>query len=191
MYKFSLDCRRTPALKSTLVAKDLSMTQSIMSDDLQPCITFSPDTKLSFSQYLHDAPNSRRVSQDERENIIKWLTDPHKRPSSQAEFSRRNYVRKNFAWEEENRCLIAVPKKGEEKKRIVVTEDMIFDTVQYVHQNNGHAGWDYTWRDISTSYYGILRSDVIYLLKQCRLCALNPTKRPKSSIDTDDILVRQ
>jgi hypothetical protein len=34
------------------------------------------------------------------------------------------------------------------------------------------------------SYYGILRSDVIFLLKQCQICVSNPSKRPKGSAAT-------
>ncbi len=41
-----------------------------------------------------------------------------------------------------------------------------------------------TWKDVSTSYYGILRSDVIFLVKQCQVCAKNPSKRPKGSAAT-------
>ncbi|RAO72655.1 uncharacterized protein BHQ10_008667 [Talaromyces amestolkiae] len=147
-----------------------------------PHATFSTETKVSFFQYIRDSPNNRRVSQEERDNIIQWLTNPHKRPSSQSEFSRRNYVRKTFIWGDGSQHLLAAPKTNGAQKRIVVTEDKIADVVEHVHENNGHAGWDYTWRDVSISYYGILRSDVINLLKQCQICAHNPSKRPKESI---------
>lgn len=63
---------------------------------------------------------------------------------------------------------------------------MIADTVEIVHKNNNHAGWDATWKDVSTSYYGIPRKDVIFLLKQCQNqhCTENPSKRPKGSAPT-------
>lgn len=147
-----------------------------------PHVTFSMETKESFLRYIRDRPNNRRVSQEERHNIIQWLINPHKRPISQSEFSRRNYVRKMFIWEDSSQRLLAAPKTNGAQKRIVVTEDLIANVVEHVHENNGHAGWDYTWRDVSISYYGILRSDVINLLKQCQICAHNPSKRPKESI---------
>ena len=71
-----------------------------------------------------------------------------------------------------------------------VVEMSIFDSdtpqafaeyVQYEHHRIGHLGWDATWRVISESYYGILRADVIFLLKRCLVCATNPAKRPKGS----------
>ncbi|KAL4784666.1 hypothetical protein BJX76DRAFT_212010 [Aspergillus varians] len=146
---------------------------------LQRSDIFSPATKTSFLQHLTEHPSSRRLSQREKENVIQWLTDPSKKPSSQSEFSRRNYARKAFFWDSEQGILLAVNKDDRNNNRIAVTEDMIPDIVEAVHNGNGHAGWDGTWKDISNSYHGILRSDVIYLLKRCRICMCNPAKRPK------------
>jgi len=150
-------------------------------------VTFTLGTRVAFLQHMRENPNNRRVSQREKEIIIEWLTNPHKRPSSQEEFSRRNYVRKTFAWDEKSQTLLAVAKEDEGKNRTVITTDMIADVVEIVHKesgHSGHAGWDATWKDVSTSYYGILRSDVIFLVKQCQVCAENPSKRPKGSATT-------
>jgi hypothetical protein len=143
--------------------------------------SFSPRTRSGFLQYLHDNPNNRRISQAEKCNLIGWLTNPNTRPSSQKEFSRRHYARKKFAWDESRQSLLAVAQKDGEKDREVVTEDRIMDVVELVHTNTGHAGWDATWNEVRSSYYGILRADVIFLLKQCAICAPNPRKRPKGS----------
>lgn len=129
---------------------------------------FTLDTRVSFVQHLHENPNNRRVSQSDKDILIEWLTNPHKRPSSQEEFSRRNYVRKTFAWDEKSQILLAAAKKDGGENRIVITTNMIADVVETVRSNSGdggHAGWDWTWKDVSNSYYGILRSDVIYLVK--------------------------
>jgi hypothetical protein len=147
-------------------------------------VTFTLGTRVAFLQHLRENPNNRRVSQSEKEILIEWLTNPYKRPSSQEEFSRRNYVRKTFAWDEKSQTLLAIAKEGKGKNRTVITADMIADVVETVHEDSGdqgHAGWDTTWKEVSTSYYGILRSDVIFLVKQCQVCAENPRKRPKGS----------
>lgn len=154
---------------------------STFSNDLA---ILTPVTRAAFLQYLRDNPNNRRVSQSEREILIDWLTNPQKRPTTQKEFSRRNYVWKTFAWDEKTRNLFAAAKATGDKDRMVITEDMIADVVEFVHKGNEHAGWDATWKDVSSSYYGILRSDVIFLLKQCQTCASNPSKRPKGSAAT-------
>ncbi len=159
------------------------MTSASSSDS----VTFTLGTRAAFLQHLRENPNNRRVSQSDKEILIEWLTNPHKRPSSQEEFSRRNYVRKTFAWDEKSHTLLAVAKEDEGKNRAVIITDMIADVVETVHKESGpsgHAGWDTTWKNVSTSYYGILRSDVIFLVKQCQVCAGNPCKRPKGSAAT-------
>jgi len=143
---------------------------------------FTPSTRATFQQYVLESPNNRRVSQSDKGAIIGWLTNPRKRPSSQKEFSRRNYVQKSFILEEGSQLLLARAKTAVDKDRIVVTEDMIIDVVESVHNNIGHAGWDATWKAINTSYYGVPRSDLIFLLRRCQICARNPSKRPKSSL---------
>ena len=156
----------------------------MMSTSSNDLLILNSSTKAAFLQYLRDNPNNRRVSQTEKDILIDWLTNSHKRPSSQKEFSRRNYVWKTFVWDEKTRTLFAAAKSDEDKNRMVITENMIADVVESVHRDNDHAGWDATWKDVSTSYYGILRSDVIFLLKQCQICASNPSKRPKGSTAT-------
>ena len=150
----------------------------------KPIVTFTASTKSAFLQHIHESPNNRRVSQTEKESIVEWLTNSHRRPSSQQEFSRRNYVWKTFAWDEMTQSLLANVKRHGEMPRAVVTEDSIADVVESVHEGNGHAGWDATWEDVSAKYYGIPRSDVIHLLKRCQTCACNPSKRPKGSAAT-------
>ncbi|KAH8708498.1 hypothetical protein GQ44DRAFT_715335 [Phaeosphaeriaceae sp. PMI808] len=149
-------------------------------------VTFTLGTRVAFSHYLCENPNNRRVSQSDKEMLIEWLTNPDRRPQSQEEFSRRNYVRKTFIWDEKSRNLLAIAKKDGGKNRKVITTDMIADIVEMVHEDNNHAGWDTTWKSVSTSYYGILRADVIFLLKQCQNqhCSQNPSKRPKGSAPT-------
>jgi hypothetical protein len=161
----------------------VNMTSASSND----AVTFTLSTREAFLQHLRGNPNNRRVSQSDKEILIEWLTNPHKRPSSQEEFSRRNYVRKTFAWDEKSQTLLAAAKKDGGEKRTVITTDMIADVVEIVHRDSGdegHGGWDATWEDVSTSYYGILRSDVIFLVKQCQFCAENPSKRPKGSATT-------
>ena len=145
---------------------------------------FAPSTRTAFLQFVQDNPNSRRVSQAERQNLIDWLTDQRAPPSSQKEFSRRNYVRKTFALDANGQMLVAIAKKDGEKDRKVITEDNILDVVELVHTSIGHAGWDATWKEISNSYNGILRADVTFLLKRCSICVRDPRMRPKECAQT-------
>lgn len=146
-----------------------------------PSDTISPSTKAEFTQYLIDNPNKRRVSRNDQDELLQWLTNPKSRPSSQTEFSRRNYVQKTFKWDEAHQRLLVLPKEDGGTPREAVIHDRIADIVGCVHEENGHAGWDTTWKDVSKSFYGILRVDVIFLLKRCETCRQDPRKRPKHS----------
>ncbi|KAM4067398.1 hypothetical protein HRG_001351 [Hirsutella rhossiliensis] len=141
---------------------------------------FSLGARNEFVEYLRANPNARRVSETDQINLIKWLIDATTYPDSQRESSRRHYVRKSFAWDAEKQALTSLPKGEQGSIRRVVTEDKIMDVVGAVHMGNGHAGWDATWKGISSNYYGILRADVIFLLKRCEVCAWDPRKRPKT-----------
>ena len=116
----------------------------MMSTSSKNPITFTPSTKADFLRYVHENPTNRRITQTDRDSLIEWLTNPHKRPSSQKEFSRRNYIWKTFTWDEKAQTLFAVTKPDEEKDRKVVTEDTIADVVECVYEGNKHGGWDTT-----------------------------------------------
>lgn len=143
---------------------------------------FTSEARTALADVIDERPSTRRISIAEKLNIVGWLTDPQRRPSTQEEFSRRNYVRKSFVWDKDGSRLLALDKNDPDRKRTVVTTDEIVAVVEQVHQANGHAGWDATWDDVNKRYYGILRSDVILLLKTCRICAQDPKKRPKGSM---------
>lgn len=143
--------------------------------------TFTQYTKDAFDLYLQQNPNKRRVSLAEKENMIEWLTSRQKRPSTQEEFSRRHYIRKTFSWNQSTNTLFTIAKKGVGRRKIVVTENNITEVVEMVHNNNGHTGWDATWKSVNNAYYGILRADVIVLLKNCQICLHDPRKQPKGS----------
>ena len=151
-------------------------------DGASACIprAFDDESKAAFLNFLREHPNNRRVSSAERDLIIEWVAGSIRRPTSQQEFSRRNYVKRTFAWDDESQILLAVGKNYDEHRVVVILES-IADVVEAIHIRNDHLGWDATWRDVSSAYYGILRSDVIFLLKRCYVCAHDPSKRAKNS----------
>ena len=140
---------------------------------------FSPNTRTEFQQHIIENPSNRRVSPSERDQFVQWLTVDVTRPSSQKEFSRRNYVQRSFTWDNTTGDIRTSTGSDDERNRLLVTDDCIVDVVESVHINNQHAGWDATWNDIRQTYYGILRADVIFLLRRCMVCAEDPRKRPK------------
>ncbi|KAL9047401.1 MAG: hypothetical protein Q9214_000015 [Letrouitia sp. 1 TL-2023] len=107
-------------------------------------VIFTSKTKTAFLEYVYEKPSNRRVSQADKELMIEWIKNPSKRPTSQQEFSRRNYVQKAFMLDEEAQYLLAVAKTNDDKCRPVVTEDMIAGWWS-LHMNG--TAWDATWRD--------------------------------------------
>jgi hypothetical protein len=145
---------------------------------------FTDTTKEEFTLYLIDNPNSRRLTYGDYLDTMSWLSDITRRPQNQADHSRRHYIQKTFRLNAEGRLENrGTPRShtGVDNWKTVVTTDEILDRIQYFHVENGHLGWDATWKDVGSSTYGILRSDVIFLLKRCSVCLLNPSKAPKKN----------
>lgn len=160
-----------------------------MATTSQSSSLFPKETRTAFQQYLNDHPNKRRVSRNQRLELVGIVTNPEIRPSSQQEFSRRHYVKKTFMWDAKSQTLFTTA-SGTKPSREVVAEDEIVDVVETVHLSTGHAGWDATWKGVSSSYYGILRADVIFLIKQCPICVQDPRKRPKGGAKSDSVDTR-
>lgn len=78
-------------------------------------VIFSPKTRAAFLKHVYENPSNRRVSQADKEIMIGWIRNTSKRPSSQQEFSRRNYVQKSFTLDEDTQCLLAVAKTKEDR----------------------------------------------------------------------------
>ena len=68
------------------------------------------------------------------------------------------------------------PKAKGTGKRLVVTEDMIIDVVEYVHvEESQHADWDATWKAISAKHSGVPRFDVLFSF--CSSFGITPPKK--------------
>ncbi|KAH6603782.1 hypothetical protein Trco_007228 [Trichoderma cornu-damae] len=134
-----------------------------------------------FAKYVKETPNKKHISIDEKFRLIQWLINPLAKPSCQKDYSRRNYAQKTYKWDEARQILWAVAKNEKGKDRIVITEDEILQIVEKVHMVKEHGGWDATWEEVSRQYCGIVRSDIIFLLKRCDICLSNPRKRSKGT----------
>jgi hypothetical protein len=141
---------------------------------------FSDEDRAALEQYLRDSPNARRLTPERKGVWIQWLTNSDGRSLSQTEHNQRHYIRKTFVLDPDGETISTRPREEEERARLVVTTDKIADMVEVVHVESGHRGWDATWKDVSSSYYGILRADVIFLLQRCPICLRDPRKRPKA-----------
>ncbi|TFB01830.1 hypothetical protein CCMA1212_006527 [Trichoderma ghanense] len=151
-----------------------------MKTELHPYYPFSrcPRVREEFKEYLKATPNKKHISQEEKYKLVAWLADPNAKPTCQKDYSRRNYAQKTYRWDENRQELWAIAKNDKGKDRIVITEDEILQVVEKVHTTN-HGGWDATWDRVNQKYCGIVRSDIIFLVKRCGLCQSDPRKKAK------------
>ena len=143
-------------------------------------LCFDNQAIAEFAQHLADNPNNRRVTPSQYTDILSWLNYENRHPIGSAEHSRRNYVQRTFAWDAQQQQLYSIGTSGQEMRQVILT-DHIAECVDHIHHNIGHRGWDATWRTVSQVSYGIMRQDVIFLLRRCLVCATNPAKQPKGS----------
>jgi hypothetical protein len=149
-------------------------------------VIFSDEDRAAFEKYACDSPNTRRSTPARKDVWLHWLASSDGRSLNQREHNQRHYVRKTFALDSSNQQISTQPRDDEECARLVVTTDMIVDVIELVHVASGHRGWDATWKDISSSDYGILREDVIFLLRRWHVCLRDPRKRPKSGAQIEN-----
>ncbi len=96
---------------------------------------FDDESKAAFSDFLRGHPNNRRVSSAERALIIGWLAGGTSRPTSQREFSRRNFVKGTIAWDEGSQNLVTVGKTNNEHRVFIVLKS-VADVVETMHRRN-------------------------------------------------------
>ncbi|KAM0449843.1 hypothetical protein ACHAPV_006968 [Trichoderma viride] len=169
-----------------------------------------PQVQREFRHYLEENTNKKHISAERKHNLIRWLSDKDAKPQEQSDYSLRNYAFKTYKWDGTNHILWGIgksekpekpAKNGKGKKtwdsgkggkgsrkcqdRVVVTEDEILTVVEKIHMSNDHGGWDATWDEVSSKYCGIVRSDVIFLLKRCYICTIKPRKQSRRNATPD------
>ncbi|EHK46952.1 uncharacterized protein TrAtP1_010435 [Trichoderma atroviride] len=170
-----------------------------------------PEVQREFREYLQENTNKKHISAERKHSLIRWLADKDAKPQTQSDYSLRNYAFKTYKWDGARHILWGIgksekpekpAKNGKGKKpwrsgkggkssrkfqdRVVVTEDEILNVVEKVHMSNDHGGWDATWDEVSSKYCGIVRSDVIFLLKRCYICTIKPRKQSRRNATPDD-----
>ncbi|KAK1239900.1 hypothetical protein MKX08_007342 [Trichoderma sp. CBMAI-0020] len=163
-----------------------------------------PDVQREFRDYLQENTNKKHISAERKHSLIRWLADKDAKPQTQSDYSLRNYAFKTYRWDGARHILWGIGKpeapeapaengKGKNtwksgkggksskrcQDRVVVTEDEILNVVEKIHMSNDHGGWDATWDEVSSKYCGIVRSDVIFLLKRCYICTIKPRKQSR------------
>lgn len=183
-----------------------------MENQYQEFYPFSrePEVQREFRDYLDENANKKHITAERKHSLIRWLSDNDAKPQDQRDYSLRNYAFKTYRWDGDRHILWGIGKPESEKPakngkgkkawrsgksgkgskkcqdRMVVTEDEILNVVEQIHMSNDHGGWDATWDEVSSKYCGIVRSDVIFLLKRCYICTIKPRKQSRRNATPDE-----
>ncbi|RFU28490.1 hypothetical protein B7463_g7831, partial [Scytalidium lignicola] len=115
-----------------------------------------------------------------------FLDNPSLKPENQVDSNVKHRAITQF--ELKNNKLYRLPDSHHSKPRYAVQDSEVFDIIVEEHIKLLHASRDKVWPVIEQQYYGIKRSDVEWVLKRRKTCALNrpsATKAPLEPIVSD------
>ena len=154
---------------------------------------FNEATRTAFAAYLEVNEHRYQITDSTYEQYITYLTNALYEPSSRADQAKRAFVKTSFQMDEGGYALQACATERHKQARLVIMQSSIFDIIQEEHCRIGHAGVHPTWAAVSQGYYGIIRTEIIWLLKRCQICirrARNRSRGPLIPIVTTKLFER-
>src|SRR4051794_22796369 len=70
---------------------------------------FSTTARLAFDTYLSSNASRFRITRTKRANIVSWLIDDQRAPSSQSEGSQRHHIQHTFRYNADGDVLVTIP----------------------------------------------------------------------------------
>ena len=131
---------------------------------------FSTSARQTFDDFLEANSSRYCITREKRSNIISWIMDDQKTPTTQTEHNLHHHALHSFKYDTEKDVLTFLPSDNHPAERQVVVQEEIFRVIEQEHLLSKHAGQDTTWASIRGVYYGISRAEVKFLIKQCEIC---------------------
>ena len=116
---------------------------------------FGTSARQAFNDFLEANTSRYRITRQKRSNIISWLIDNQRTPTTQIEHSQHHYTLHLFKYDAEKDLLLALPSGIYPAEHQVVVQEEIFRVIEQEHLLGKHAGQDTTWASIRGTYYGI------------------------------------
>ena len=139
--------------------------------DLQKALEpFSKNAENTFIAYLQRHKRRARMTAEDIQNAIFWLTNLDQHGQTTAEHNNRKSALERFRYDKETGNLIALKCDRVHTERVVIPEHQIFKTICYEHHQNGHSGQLATGKAIVNNYYSIAQEEVYFLLPHCNIC---------------------
>jgi transposase InsO family protein len=146
---------------------------------------FPNDVRSAFQDYIHqpEYSNRARIPYANWRQMHIFLDTPDQKPENSTESNLKHRALTEF--ELINNRLYRQSDKKYPDPRYVVPESEAFDTIVNKHLQLLYTGRDKVWAAIQQKYYSITWSEVTFVLKLCKNCALNrpaATKAPLQPI---------
>jgi hypothetical protein len=104
-----------------------------------------------------------------------------------------HWAREHFELREQGRVLYKSPDDDYKEYRRVLWPSEVFDTIARAHLRALHTGRDKTWKDLDQQFYGLKKSEVMWIISHCLFCLTNKatfTKAPLEPIIADEVFKR-
>ena len=156
-----------------------------------PVDAFSDATHEAFHEYLRSKPNRFRFTDEKydlfRSFLLQEQEQNHSRETSPvlSEYFEKDKKRRakilalrDFCLDDENRlCRKGTP------PLIVLRDWQLYTAIVSLHCQIPHGGQEKTFIRLSEQYYGIIRPEVRWLLKHCKVCGLNRPNRTRPPLE--------
>ena len=116
---------------------------------------FSTSARQTFDDFLEANSSRYRITREKRSNIISWIMDDQKTPTTQTEHNLHHHALHSFKYDTEKDILTFLPSDNHPAEQQVVVQEEIFRVIEQEHLLSKHAGQDTTWASIRGVYYGI------------------------------------
>ena len=153
--------------------------------------------EVAFNDWCNhdDHKNKYRLSHRQRGLIIYYLRNPQASTASDSDRNTKHRAKKLYYLDRHENLM----RKGEVEDgvrmpdRKVVCLGSIYKIVMDLHQEKLHAGRDKLWAELHTTYYGISRPEVMWILDRCEHCLQHrgkDTRAPLMTIKSSNVMER-
>ncbi|KAF8440611.1 hypothetical protein BGX38DRAFT_853192 [Terfezia claveryi] len=139
--------------------------------DLQPVEPFTDGTQEAFHQYLRDTPHRLRFDDIRYDQYKQWLLqaqdsdcDNSPKLSRNEQKAHSQVLQKFYLDADEKLCY-----RSDGRGLRVLCDWQLFGVISNTHSAIPHGGQEKTFNIIMEQYYGIIRPEVRWLLKHCKV----------------------
>ena len=150
----------------------IPVLQAIMCAHHTPVEAFTNEAHIAFHEFLHEEdPHRFRFDDTKYDKYKAWILEHQsgvqpRRLNRKTQKVRQRVIKKFYLNEDQRLCCL--DSNGRELK--VLRDWQLFGVITNTHSSVHHAGQEKTYTTLMDQYYGIVRTEVRWLLKHCKVC---------------------